>query len=208
MQQALVTANTHITNAYNKETFVFTHPYDGEDPARFDVILGEGGSGGGNAIAHIHPEADETFHVQEGCLEVMIDGTPHIVEAGHSVTVPKGSAHCFRNAFSGETRATVSFHPPQQQLRFFLNLAMWTAEEPRNFSAKGDAKLLPMALALHAYRDHLYIAGPPIWFQKLLFAVLAPIAGLTGRRLAIKPSVRRQQPAPEASRTLAQVRGN
>jgi mannose-6-phosphate isomerase-like protein (cupin superfamily) len=187
MQQPLVATNTHITNAYNKETFVFTHPDEEEDPARFDVILGAGGSGGGNAIAHIHPEADETFLVQEGCLQVMIDGKAHLVEAGQSVTVPRGSAHYFRNAITGETRATVSFHPPQQHLRFFLNLAKWTAEEPRNFSDKGDAKLLAMALALHAYRNHLYVAGLPIWLQKLLFTMLSPIAQMTGRKLAVKP---------------------
>lgn len=187
MPTPLVPAHTKIVNRFNKETFVFTDPVESEALARFDVILEKGGSGGGNAIAHIHPNADEHFHVHKGMLMVMIEGVEYRAGAGETVTVPRGKAHFFKNVYDGETHATVSFTPGQKHLRFFLNLAASTVLTPDNFSPAGDPKLLPIALKLNAYRDHLYIAGPPIWIQKLMYAVLAPAARLAGYRLIVAP---------------------
>lgn len=188
MPRALVPAHTRIVNHFNKETFVFTDPVESEALSKFDVILEKGGSGGGNAIAHIHPKADEYFHVHTGRLMVMIDGVEHFADAGETVMVPRGKAHFFRNASDGETHATVSFTPGQKHLRFFINLAASTVLAPEGFSPAGDPKLLAIALKLNAYRDHLYLAGPPIWVQKLMFAVLAPIARLVGYRLIVAPT--------------------
>jgi mannose-6-phosphate isomerase-like protein (cupin superfamily) len=187
MREALVPAGTRILNAYNKETFVFTHPWEEGTSSRMDVVLGKGGSGGGNAIPHIHPETDEIFTVKSGRVMVMVDGQEHFASEGQSITVPKGASHFFRNAFDGDTHLTVTFVAAQQHLRFFLNLARWTSECPAYFKADGSVKLLPIALGLHAFRDHLYIAGPPVLVQKLLFAALAPVARLLGYRLAVKP---------------------
>lgn len=187
MRDALVPAGTRILNAYNKETFVFTHPYEDTISSRMDVVLGKGGSGGGNAVAHIHPETDEIFTVNSGRVMVMIDGQEHYASEGQSITVPKGASHFFRNAFDGETHLTVTFVTAQQHLRFFLNLARWTAECPDYFKPDGSVKLLPIALFLNAFRDHLYISALPVIVQKLLFATLAPIARIMGYRLAVKP---------------------
>lgn len=187
MQTALVPADTRITNHFNKETFVFTHPYDDQPVSRMDVILEAGGSGGGNAISHIHPRTDEIFTVQYGRLMVSLDGIEHYVEAGQSATVPMGVPHFFRNAHDGETRATVIFANAQQHQRFFLNLAKWTKNNPNYFSDKGDVKLLAISLFLHEFRDHLYLAGPPVWLQKILFAGLAVVARIAGYRMAVRP---------------------
>lgn len=187
MREALVPAGTRILNAFNKETFVFTHPYEGGVTSQMDVVLGKGGSGGGNAVAHIHPETDEIFTVNRGRVMVMINGQEHYATDGQSITVPKGASHFFRNASFGETHLTVTFVNAQQHLRFFLNLARWTSECPDYFKPDGSVKLLPIALGLNAFRDHLYIAGPPVVVQKLLFATLAPIARMMGYRLAVPP---------------------
>lgn len=187
MPYPLVPAGTRITNAYNKETFVFTHPVDDTAPARFDVVLGAGGTGGGNAVPHIHPKTDEVFYVHSGRVMVMIDGVEHFGEPGDSVTVPAGATHFFKNAHDGETHMTVSFTVEQQHLRFFLDLAAATVLLPQAFKRDGAAKLLPTALKLHLYSDHLYVAGPPIWVQKALFATLAPLARLVGYRLLVPP---------------------
>lgn len=187
MREALVPAGTRILNAFNKETFVFTHPYEGGATSQMDVVLGKGGSGGGNAVAHIHPETDEIFTVNRGRVMVMINGQEHYATDGQSITVPKGASHFFRNASFGETHLTVTFVNAQQHLRFFLNLARWTSECPDYFKPDGSVKLLPIALGLNAFRDHLYIAGPPVVVQKLLFATLAPIARMMGYRLAVPP---------------------
>lgn len=187
MSSPLLPPGTAITNAFNREIFVFTDPVERPDAARFDVVLEEGGTGGGNAVCHIHPGADERFLVQSGRVRVVIDGVDHFAAAGETVTVPRGRAHFFANDHAGETRLTVSFSPPQRHLRFFLNFAAMTVLAPRAFSREGDARLLPMALILNAFAGHLYLAGPPIWLQRALFGLLAPIARLLGHRLFVPP---------------------
>jgi mannose-6-phosphate isomerase-like protein (cupin superfamily) len=178
---------TVLHNAFNQETFIFTGPLDGAGVAAFEVILAEGGSGGGNALVHVHPGASETFLVTSGRLRVVMRGVEHVVETGQSVTVPPGVPHHFSNADVGKTAAIITFAPAQQHLRFFANFATLAEKRPEWFSAKGDPNLLLIALTLHTFRDHLYLASIPIVLQKLLFSVLAPLARFRGYRLEIEP---------------------
>jgi mannose-6-phosphate isomerase-like protein (cupin superfamily) len=184
---------TVLRNEFNNETFIFTVT-DDREAARFDVVLGTGGSGGGNALEHVHPSASETFTVKSGRLAVMMRGVEHIAEAGQSITIPAGTPHHFRNADAGRTEATVEFVPAQQHLRFFGNFATLTEKRTEWFSPKGAPHLLLIALVLHTYRGHLYLAGIPIFVQKLLFGALSPLARLRGYRLEIKPLARSGRP--------------
>ncbi len=176
-----------LRNAFNKETFVFSGPVDDPAVARFEVILEEGGSGGGNALLHVHPGADEHFAVRSGRIKVVVEGREQIVESGESAVVPRGKPHFFANAGDGAAELEIEFRPAQQQLRFFANFATLAAHRTEWFSSKGDPKFLMIALALHTYRDHLYLAGPPIFLQKFIFAMVAPLAKLCGYRMAIEP---------------------
>ena len=88
----LIAPGTRLVNAFNKETFIFHDPREGLPFAEFQVALGTGGSGGGDAVEHIHPESDEHFTVRAGVLKVMIDGVTTIAGAGETVTVPRGAA--------------------------------------------------------------------------------------------------------------------
>ena len=45
-----------------RQAFIFTGT-DDPNVASFDVVLGKGGSGGGNALEHVHPLAQERFLV-------------------------------------------------------------------------------------------------------------------------------------------------
>src|SRR5688572_14886656 len=80
---------TVLRNDFNKETFIFTN---GDDPqvARFDVILGKGGSGGGNALMHVHPLAEERFVVTSGRIKLVVDGREQLVGPGEDAIVPRG----------------------------------------------------------------------------------------------------------------------
>lgn len=188
------TGELRLVNAFNGETFVF--PPDETEPAvaRFDVILAPGGSGGGNALVHIHPGASETFTVKSGRLAVVMRGVERFAEAGQSITIPAGTPHHFRNADAGLTEATVEFVPAQQHVRFFKNFATLAQTRPQWFSAKGDPHLLLIAQVLHRYRGHLYLARIPIFVQKLLFGALAPLARLRGYRLEIEPEQNASRP--------------
>jgi mannose-6-phosphate isomerase-like protein (cupin superfamily) len=175
-----------LVNAFNHETFVFTTP-ESEEAAEFEIRLGAGGSGGGDALAHIHPHTDEIFTVRSGLLHVSIEGKIHELRPGETITVPRGKSHFFRNAHEGDTVAIIRFTPAQHQLRFFLNFGAIAQSHPEWFGSKGEPSLLLMALTLHTFKDHFYLAGPPTWVQKMLFATLAPIARLMGYKVLIKP---------------------
>lgn len=176
-----------LHNRFNGETFVFTDGDTNTDMGRFDVILAAGGTGGGNALEHVHPLSDETFTVHSGLLKVVIDGRAHFAGPGESVTIPKGRPHHFANADEGETRATVTFEPAMSFIRFFANFASTTERYPQWYSTQGDPKLLLVAATLNAYRSHFYLANPAVGLQAWLFAFLAPLARLFGYRVLIKP---------------------
>jgi mannose-6-phosphate isomerase-like protein (cupin superfamily) len=176
-----------LRNAFNKETFIFSGPVDDPDAARFDVVLEQGGSGGGNALVHVHPRADEHFTVKTGRIKVVVDGRERIVGPGECAIVPRGRPHYFANASEGNSEITIEFRPSQQHVRFFANFASIAQNRPEWFSVAGDPDLLLVALTFNTYRDHLYLAGIPAMVQKALFAVLAPIARLRGYRMEIEP---------------------
>ena len=171
-----------LRNAFNGETFVFPADPGTAEVTRFDVRLEPGGSGGGNALRHVHPLAEERLTVRAGCLVVTIAGEEHRVVAGQSVVVPRGAAHFFRNGGSEAAEITIAFSPPQRHRGFFMAFAALAERRPQWFSAKGDPHLLLIALHLHRFAGHLYLAGPPVWLQRLVFAVLAPVARLCGYR--------------------------
>ena len=182
-----LTTNLILRNAFNGETFIFPDVQNDPMETRFRCILDKGGSGGGNALVHIHPLADETFEVKSGRIAVVIEGYENIVEAGRSVTVTRGTPHYFKNGGDEIAEMVIRFTPAQNHQEFFINFATLVEKKPRWFSAKGDPNFLLITLVLHTYRNHLYLAGVPIILQKFLFACLAPIARLRGYRLEMLP---------------------
>ena len=44
-----------------------------------------------------------------------------------------------------------------------------------------------IAASLNIFKDHTYLARPPIFLQKFIFAALAPIARLAGYRADVRP---------------------
>jgi quercetin dioxygenase-like cupin family protein len=190
--QPLPPVGTRIRNHFNGETFIFTHVDDRADEVQFQVHLERGGMLTGTGRQHLHPNADEEFIVETGMLRIMIAGEWKMLGPGESLVVERGTPHLFRNGHDGETLFTAKFRPANDFLRMFLNMSMNTANNPSWYDAKGEPPLVLQAMALHAFRGHAYGHGIPIWFQKLLFALLSPVARLKGYRLAMPPRSRRQ----------------
>lgn len=177
-----------LCNAFNKETFVFSGPVDDPSVARFDVVLEQGGSGGGNGLVHIHPHADEHYAVKSGRIKVVIAGEEHVIGPGERTVVPRGKPHFFANIGDSAAEVTIELMPAQQHLRFFANFASLATKQTQWFSKQGDPHFLLIALVLHAYREHLYLAQLPIFLQKLIFASLSPLARLKGYHMEIEPA--------------------
>jgi mannose-6-phosphate isomerase-like protein (cupin superfamily) len=177
-----------LSNAFNGETFIFSNKPDEAGIARFDVVLEPGGSGGGDALVHVHPVGSETFKVRTGYLAIVMNGQEQMVGAGQSVTVPPGTPHSFKNGGDTPLKFTAEFSPAQHQRHFYMNFGRLAQYRSEWFSAKGEPNLLLIALTFNTYRDHLYLAGIPIVLQKILFALLAPVARIRGYRLEVLPN--------------------
>jgi len=186
MSTPLVAAGTRLFNPYNRETFIFTKPVESEDAAEFDVLLEPSSSHGDDGVSHIHPKSDEYFTVRSGSLRVIVDGNERLVGPGETVVVPRGRPHYFRNGHDGETLFTIRFEPGMKFLRFFLEFGTAVETHPEWYDEKGNSSPLLTALALHEFPNQIYVAGTPIWVQKLIFAALAPIARLKGYHLPFR----------------------
>ena len=60
---------------------------------------------------HYHVDAPELFHLIEGQMDVMVDGTWHSLTKGESIMVPKNEVHSFRNAQEQESRFVTTWSP-------------------------------------------------------------------------------------------------
>jgi hypothetical protein len=178
---------TRIPNQFNGETFIFTHVDEDVLEVQFDVFLEGGGMLTGTGRQHFHPYSDEEFMVRQGRLKLMVDGEWHTLGPGEALTVSRGTPHLFRNGHDRETLFTTKFRPGMQFLRMFLNMSSNTANHPEWYDARGEPPLLLQTMALLAYRGHGYGQGIPVWLQRLVFAVLTPIALMRGYRLAVPP---------------------
>lgn len=176
-----------LTNSFNGETFRLPYSLDDPDPVTAEMLLQPGGSSGGGGLEHLHPLADETFTVTSGLLEVIVEGESRFLSPGRSMTIGRGVKHYFRNASAGQTSFKVVFDPPMDYRRFFANFAMTTQTHPEWFDRTGRPRLLLIAYALHRFPGHLYIAGMPVFLQRAIFALLAPMARLRGIHLLIDP---------------------
>lgn len=78
---------------------------DGAGFELFDLI----GPAESGPPPHSHPW-DELYYVLDGRVAVMIDGTEHVVDAGHVVNIPSDTLHAYR-IISGSARFLVLTTP-------------------------------------------------------------------------------------------------
>jgi mannose-6-phosphate isomerase-like protein (cupin superfamily) len=127
---------------------------------------------------HIHRHAAESFKVVEGEVTVTVGQQTETLRVGQSVTVAAGTPHTWRNSGDGVLRIEAEFRPAGRIQSFFETFCGLATEG--RCDQRGQPSLLQVAVA--ADRWDSYLAGPPIVVQRLLFAILRPIAWLRGYR--------------------------
>lgn len=120
--------------------------------------------------AHLHPDQDENFEVEQGEMLFVIAGEQRVVGAGETIDIPRGTPHRARNA-SGAESAVVRWEtrPALRTTEFFTTAAR----------LGDDAGLLDSALLAHEFRDVFRVTGP----LGLVVPVVARLAVLSGRSL-------------------------
>lgn len=136
--------------------------------------------GGAVAGEHVHPVIHEWFTVLEGRVGFRLDGRESVAPVGEHLHVPPGMAHDWWNAGDEEARVIVEISPAARFEEAIYNTFGLARDGKTN--AKGMPNLLQVSLFAREFEDVLYFTSPPRPVQKVLFAVLAPVARLLGYR--------------------------
>lgn len=100
---------------------------------------------------HVHDDADETFILVSGRVELWIDGRTSYLDAGQAATIPKGTEHTFRVTDDGPAHKFVILAPGGFE-GFFAEMAQGQYAIPADMPA----------IEASAKRHHLRFTGPPL----------------------------------------------
>ncbi len=176
----MATRGETIGNPVNGEriTWIETAQSTGGKLLAFDLELRPGAAA---AVEHRHVRQEEYFKVHSGTVGFEVAGNEHLVGPGEEVTVPSGVVHRWWNAGQGDARVRVELRPALDTEAFFETF-FGLARDGKT-TAKGIPGPLQIAVAVRELGDSCpQLVKPPLMVQRSVFAVLAPIGRLVGRK--------------------------
>jgi quercetin dioxygenase-like cupin family protein len=140
-----------------------------------DLFVSPGGAVVGE---HIHPALEERFTVLKGKVGFRINGVEQIAPLNETLVVSAGTAHDWWNAGDEEAHVRVEIRPGERFEQLIANLFGLANDGKTN--AKGLPNPLQLAILGRDFQDVIMFTSPPPAVQKVMFAILAPIARLLG----------------------------
>lgn len=132
--------------------------------------------------AHVHTTFSETFLVSKGVLSLRVGDEVKVLRPGEEFTVFPGIIHKPFNETDEDVIVVGPITPkyglPRDFALFLAQVYGYMDESPRNAKL---ARLL-LQMSLFSSRYDTWIAGPPLWVQRLVYAVLRPVARMMGHR--------------------------
>ena len=123
-----ILGQVYFPKAVTDSTFAFE---TNSDPGQFVPV-------------HIHPTQDEFILVQEGVLDLKLDGQWVKAKAGDLVRLPRGIPHGYFNKSEEDARALFWVSPARMLEELFNNLHnVADPEEVVNISARHEVNFLP-----------------------------------------------------------------
>ena len=151
--------------------FTKTAQQTGGELFELEVFIRAGASG---TPEMVHPHQDESFKMLSGSLDVRIGGQEQRLTAGESLIISKGTPHNWWNASDEEAHALVELRPALRSEELFANLYGLCSE-------KGALpNPLQLAILINEHWNEGHLTKPPLFVQKVMFGVLAPVGGLLG----------------------------
>ncbi len=141
--------------------------------------------GGAVAGEHFHRTITERFTVVSGKIGYKLGGREGIATAGDTLDLPKGITHDWWNAGNEEARVIVQISPAHRFEQMITTMFCLAKEGKTN--AKGMPNLLQLAVISSEFRDVIQFVNPPVWVQRVLFGLLAPVGRLLGYK-AVYPN--------------------
>jgi len=136
--------------------------------------------------AHFHPEQHESFRVLAGAMRVAIGGAERTLAEGETLEVPAGTVHAMWNPGPGPARVNWQTRPALRTEEFFR--AVFALAARGRTDARGTPRLLDLALLVPSHWREIRVARPSPAIQRIVFALLGPIARLLGRGPGRDPS--------------------
>lgn len=154
------------------------------DPSEIVLTLPPGGLA---PPPHVHPRQRETFTLEEGDFELLLDGDWHKLAPGETVTVEAGRTHAFRNRGTRTARVR-DVHEPG------LSFESYVREVHATTARSGSARVTPALAARMAviWRRHADTIRPGPLPLRLAFAALSRIAPVLG----LRPAPVESRPSP------------
>lgn len=132
---------------------------------------------GDSPPVHIHPEAEESYEVLSGVLEVNVEGEWKQVPAGEKHRVPPGTPHTFRNR---EPVELINVHKPAlEHERFFRRFHKLATEEGVSLPPDNFKSFLLLGMLFSAHEQEVVSVKPPDFIMR----TLAFLGKLSGYRL-------------------------
>jgi quercetin dioxygenase-like cupin family protein len=171
-------AGQTIENRCTGERITWIETAGGTGGARLRFHLGVA-PGGRLPVTHLHPAQVETFELAEGAFRVEVKGETRALKPGESIRIEPGEAHTWANPSTDEPALlTVTFEPALNTETFleqFFGLANDGKTKP-----DGTPPFLQIMAMVNRYE--LFIAGPPVFLQRIMGATIGAMARLFGYR--------------------------
>mgnify|MGYP006281914073 CR=1 FL=1 len=133
---------------------------------------------GDNPDEHVHPTQEEHLHVQSGALRVILGETDRTLTEGDEITLPRNVPHRHFNPTDRPARVHLEHRPARQSGELFS--ALYALAQAGQTDSEGIPGPVQFAVLQDAHPNHAYTTSPPIWVQKGLFALVAPVGRLLG----------------------------
>lgn len=142
----------------------------------FDFAVAPGGK---LPVMHLHPEQEETFEILKGEFAVLVGGKTHMLKPGEVFGIPKGAPHRWWNPSDSETAEMKVRFEPALNTETFLEQFFGLGNDGKT-KADGTPSFLQIMAMVNKYQ--LYVAGPPVFVQKIMGFTVGGIARLLGYR--------------------------
>ena len=129
---------------------------------------------------HYHPAQTENFRVISGSLTINVGGKIVILHQGETLEIQPNVGHSMWNPSNDKTIVNWQVQPALQT-EYLLETLTGLANDNRT-NARGIPFPLQMVLTARKYQDSLRLSRPTYYIQKILFALISPIARLNGYR--------------------------
>jgi len=129
---------------------------------------------------HFHPWQNERMEILSGSLCSRVNGIVHELWPGETLEIPAGTPHSMWNPAAKAATSIWRTTPARHRRELFTRL--YDLAQKGRTNDQGVPNLLQVAVLESAYPDEIRLAHPPLFVQRVVFAVLASLGRLLGYR--------------------------